>query len=244
MRLLTQSVLDRRSAELRQRVDALERPDGRGTPSARLAALADLARQRTAGFQQAAPWLMLEIDHATAALQDTLADGMPYDEVLAAALLSGAAAIGAGWPGDPRLCTAGTELAASLRALWRSSSGCVAARLTAAMERAETLHAPGADALARWLADRAAARAARNLRRAVFGDADAPGATVFEAAEAAALDAADLHDAALRGLCIAGDMAFGQGRCVRVACAAVAAGRPPFHDVIKACHGLVQDADR
>ena len=242
MRLLSQAVLAQRGAELKRRADAIQAGD---SPADRIAALAELARRRTATFARSGPWLALEVDAAEQQLLEVQGAGLPWDEPLAAALLHAAAALGAGWPADLRLCEGGHAPEASLLALWRAvrPAADIAARLDAAMARAEALQAPCADALARWLAEPQAPRARQRLRRAAFGDDDSRSAA-FEAAETAALAAAGLHDTTLRTWCIAGDTAYGQGRCVRIAKRAAGAGRHPMDDVSEACHGLVQDTDR
>ncbi|WP_425261045.1 hypothetical protein ACPOLB_09235 [Rubrivivax sp. RP6-9] len=236
-------MLDQRRQALRGSIDAA----ARSTPGAahlpvRVDAVAALVRARCADFPHAGRWLALDLDAAAAALGDDLAAGLRCDEALAATLLSAAVAMGAAWHADWRLCGHGAPPAASLLVLSRQPGGGLQARLDAAMLAAEALHGVGLAAWKAWQAAPDAPRAGRGLRRAVFGR-DAARADAFIAAETALLDAAGLDGAPLRALCIAADMAFGHGRCVRIAQRAQAAGRAPLNEVTEACHGLVQDAD-
>ena len=236
-------MLDQRRQALRGSIDAA----ARSTASAaqlpvRVDAIAAVVRARCADFPHAGRWLAVDLDVAAAALGDALTAGLPCDETLAATLLSAAVAMGAHWHADWRLCSGGLPPAVSLMELSRQPGSGLQSRLDAAMLAAQALHGAGLAAWKAWRADPDAPRAGRGLRRAVFGR-DAARADAFIAAETALLDAAGLDGAPLRAMCIAADMAFGHGRCVRIAHQAQAAGRAPLNEVTEACNGLVQDAD-
>lgn len=236
-------MLDQRRQALRDSFDEAARTAaGTAQLPVRVEAVAAVVRARCADFPQAGRWLEADLDTSAAALCDDLAAGLRCDEALAATLLSAAMAMGATWFADWRLCSSGGAPAASLLALSRQPGGGLQARLDAAMLAAQALHGAGVAAWKAWHADPDAPRAARGLRRAVFGR-DAARADAFVAAETALLDAAGLHDGPVRALCIAADMAFGHGRCLRIAHRAQAGGRAPLNEVTEACHGLVQDAD-
>lgn len=236
-------MLEQRRQALRDSIDAAARATAATAQlPVRVGAIAALVRARCADFPHAGRWLAVDLDAAAAALGDDLAAGLPCDEALAATLLSAAVAMGAGWTADWRLCSNARPPAASLLALSRQPGGGLQLRLDAAMLAAQALHGPGVAAWKAWQAAPDAPRAERGLRRAVFGR-DAARADAFIAAETALLDAAGLDGAALRALCIAADMAFGHGRCVRIAHQAQLAGRAPLNEVTEACNGLVQDAD-
>ena len=248
-----------------------------GTPrdAGRLKALhaklrADLATK--AG--EAAPFLAIDLELCARQLLRALQAGWVYREQAAAGQMSAAAALGLRWLGDERLCLPADPLAhddpdtgellpeplheptepheffAWAQASW-------SARFAAAAERAEALWVPARYALDHALAQARVgpitSEALRSLADAVFNAEQGEHLSRFMAEErtllaAAGLDAARLGDRRVESLCIAGDLAFGLGRCVRLARAAVpaVAGGPPdrlVNHIREALHALAETAD-
>ena len=243
----------------------------------RLAALhAVLRRDLGAKAGEAAPFLAIDLDLCAQQLYRALQAGWVYREQAAAGQMSAAAALGLRWLGDERLCLpadplayndpdpdAGPPARSPLPAptephelfAWAEASW--SARFSAAAERAEALWVPVRYALDHALAqDRLGiipGEALRSLADAVFTAEQVEPLSRFMAEErsllaAAGLDAARLGDRRVESLCIAGDLAFGLGRCVRLARAAVPAssGGPPdrlVHHLREALHALAETTD-
>jgi hypothetical protein len=238
----------------------------------RLKALHSLLRAELEGKAgPAAPFLAIDLDLCAQQLMKALQAGWTYREAAAAGQMSAAAALGLRWLGDERLCMPADPLAfndpdagppppAPLpeptepheQVAWAHASW--SARFAAAAERAEALWVPVRYALDHALAQARVgaitSEALRSLADAVFSAEQAEHLSRFMAEErtllaAAGLDAARLGDRRVESLCIAGDLAFGLGRCVRLARAATpaSAGVPPdrlVQHLREALHALAE----
>lgn len=213
--------------------DAALPPARRQDPQARLKVLADAVAQAQGpqasalgiDVQQTAQWLALGLQQ-----------GVAWRETRALALLHAAASLGAMWFVDGRLLPPAQML--SLQATLEATASNLLAqahgqRYKAAAERERERRPALRQALARVLAAPDDAAALQALSLAAFaghaGPAPAeeaedqpthPGLEQFLQRERALLAAAGVQDKPLATLCVAGDLAFGQGRCIRMLAAA------------------------
>jgi hypothetical protein len=219
-----------------------------------------------------APFLAIDLDQCAQRLDLALQAGWTYREHAAAGQLSAAAALGLRWLGDERLCLPADPLtdpdpeSPATEALpepigpeallaWADTSW--SARFALAAQRAEALWVP-----VRYALDHALAQARvgpippdalRSLADAVFTAEQVEHLTRFIATERAllaqaGLDGTRLGDRRVESLCIAGDLAFGLGRCVRLALAAGPAGAGGAPDRLvnhlrEALHALAETTD-
>ena len=223
---------------------------------------------------EAAPFLAIDLDLCAQQLHRALQAGWVYREQAAAGQMSAAAALGLRWLGDERLCLPADPLAyndpdagppawsplpapTEPHELFAWAEASWSARFSAAAERAEALWVPVRYALDHALAqDRLGiipGEALRSLADAVFNAEQVEPLSRFMAEErtllaAAGLDAAHLGDRRVESLCIAGDLAFGLGRYVRLARTAVPAssGGPAdrlVQHLREALHALAETTD-
>lgn len=232
------------SAQVDAGVDPAERQD----PQARLAAL---ARSILADLPEGAVFEAADLRQTTRVLAQALRAGAPWSDTRAAAQLHGAAAIGSLWYMDDRLLEPQDQFVPdparpdALAPLLAEPQG---QRFKRAALRAEWLGAGLRMGLHRALAQQCSDDALRNLVRNAFPspDADDDGGEPEDEADAEQVgdvpewpaDARDfiarardlqeqagITDPVLRRLCLAGDLAFGLGRCVRLL--ASSPNRPP-----------------
>jgi hypothetical protein len=190
-----------------------------------------------------APLLAVDLDHCADRLGRALVAGARYREPAAAALMSAAAALGARWLADERLCIGradegeegdGHEVdlpvvpesdePQDLRHWAEASWG---DRFRHAAKRGRALQPPLRYALRQAIERGYTAETLRNLADIVFRPDEAEALARFVGEErallaAAGLDHRTLGDRRIESLCIAGDFCFGLGRLVRIA-----AGRLP-----------------
>ena len=220
--------------------------------AARLAALHAVLRADL--YNQTGPvaeYLTVDLDHCAGHLALALQAGAAYREPAAAALMSAAAALGARWLGDERLCIdrgeegeegeEGDDDVTGVPALpearepdelraWAETSW--AARFQRASRRSRDLMLPTRYAMGRAIALGFSAESLRSVADAVFEPTELEALTRFLAEErgliaAAGLDSRSLGDRRIESLCIAADLVYGLGRFVRLATASLAKDRPP-----------------
>lgn len=251
---LSDDVVRRHTLKLTRKADArMPTPDAvpaDAPPAApRLKALhAVLRADLDTRFGPVAEHLAVDLDHCADQLALALSAGAAYREPAAAALMTAAAALGARWLGDERLCIDrsdegeegdGNEL--SVRALpephepadvraWAEASW--ASRFQLASRRSRELLVPTRYAMGRAIALDFNTESLRSLADAVFEPTEVEALTRFLAEErgllaAAGLDSRSLGDRRIESLCIAADLVYGLGRFVRLATAALSRSRPP-----------------
>ena len=250
MQALSQSLAQQRADALAGGVDAVLAERGTATtaaPEARLQALCALTLAPLAGNPAAAA-LSVDVAHAAMLLQHALDAGAPYRETHAAAMLAAAAALGALWFIDPRLLRGDEGLSnteADADTVRQLADPALGGRFETASARALRLAPRLQHALREAAADDWSPAALRLIADAAWDDGSDPGwLERFVGRERRLIDAADITDGRLTALCIAGDLAFGLGRCVRLL------GRAPAgHDAAAladhlqgALHGLVRRA--
>ncbi len=200
-----------------------------------------------------APFLAVDLEHCARQLLRALQAGAAYRETAAAALMSAAASLGASWLSDERLCVDGDESvpalpepreAGDLRK-WAEASWAERHRLASRRNRAVQMQVRYAlsHAIEGGNID---SIALRSLADAVFDFGDQERLRRFLDAEraliaAARLDSASLGDRRVESLCLAGDLAFGLGRFVRLA-ASVETGKGPPVDTLLDHLGKALDA--
>ncbi|WP_418315443.1 hypothetical protein [Piscinibacter sakaiensis] len=230
-----------------QRVAADRQPPAAGLPAAapQLKALhAELRAQLQQKAGGAAPHLVVDLDHTARQLLRALQAGAGYREPAAAALMTAAAALGALWLGDDRLCIDGEQsvppLAEPVEATalrdWAEASW--AERHRFASRRAHALQLPVRYALAHAVESGGFdSQTLRSIADAVFDASQQDSLRRFLGAEraliaAAGLDAQTIGDRQVEAVCLAGDLAFGLGRFVRIAVAARSAGQAASADAL------------
>lgn len=232
MQQLATAQAARQAAEWSAQVDAALPPEQGAQPSARLTALTDAVIASLAETHEQSALLATDVRLTAAWLQAELATGVAWRETRAAALLHGAAALGALWFVDERLLlpyrllplpepdTGNPAAARNFPPLLASPQG---ERFAAAADQEKALR-PGAQfALREALAGGFAGHLARGLVAAAFcadTDRERPdrqqAAERFIAREHALQAQAAITDADLRTLCMGGDLVLGLGRSVRL----------------------------
>jgi hypothetical protein len=204
--------------------------------AARLAALANDAVASLAPLGALGAIVAVDVHQTADWLKLALDAGFAYRETRAAALLHGAAALGALWFIDERLLPA-SEMLPAQATMDRTIGQLLAAPQEARFQRAAEQELRLRDglrfALGHAFADGLSDEALRELAAAAFavdapeGNEPEPGGAQgdgwveemtarFMARERAALNHAGVSDPALVALCIAGDLTLGLGRCVRL----------------------------
>ncbi len=229
---ISRSHAQSQAAQLRHRVDAAVSPEQVADAGARLAALSDEIVRSTQVLGVLSPLLTVEIRQTAVWLQQGLDTGVAYRETRAAALLHGSAALGAMWFMDHRLLSetallpVQATLGSTMAQLLASPQG---ARFKQAADKEQLLRASLRNALQRVFADAMSPASVQALAAAAFAkdqpddhESDEraplqPTASRFLARERALLAQAGIVDHDLQSLCVAGDLALGQGRCVRLA---------------------------
>lgn len=193
---------------------------------------------------EAAPYLAVDLEHCARQLLRALQAGAVYRETAAAALMSAAAGLGASWLGDERLCVDGHQAVPALpdpvepAALREWAEASWADRHRFASQRSRALLLAVRYAIARVNErDGFDAQGLRSLADVIFEAAEEDRLRRFLASErgllmAAGLDARTHGDRRVESLCLAGDLAFGLGRFVRLALAARAAGPGTSDDAL------------
>lgn len=259
MQDFAQRLVQGRALHWQTRVDAALPPAQRRDPMARLAAL---TREVLAQFPADDRFRPAEVHLCARSLALCLEAGVPWRDARAAALLHAAAGLGAQWFQDDRLLPAAEQLAVDpaqalgLRPLLAQPQG---RRFKRAALRADAL-APGLRMGLRQALEADCSDAAlQHLVELAFAPPEGPG----DPDETAAEEPVDIDeltppwppeaqrfidherrlqaqsgvtDPATARLCLAGDLAFGLGRCVRLLqVAATATPRPsaPLIDTLR-----------
>ena len=241
-----------------QLITAAPMPADAPPAAARLSALhAVLRSDLDAKTGPVAKYLAVDLDHCAGQLALALQAGAASREPAAAALMSAAAALGARWLGDERLCIARTDAEddeddeddgdagdSAADAVWAQpeprepeelrqwAEASWSGRFQLAARRGRALQVPTRYALRRAIEHGFTAESLRSVADAVFEPAEVDALTRFlteerELIAGAGLDSRSLGDRRVESLCIAGDLVFGLGRLVRLARAATIAEQPP-----------------
>lgn len=218
---LSNAIAQRQAAKVRwavdQRMDALG--GGRDAPLSRLRALRDLVAEKCEASGPSGRYLIAEVDFTAALLRSELEKGASYNESRAEALLHGAVALGAWWFIDSRLL----ELRDFFSPAGGSSNqprGLLATDLGTRFERAaaqaESRSAAVLHGLKEALKNGCSPASLRTLCEGVFGAERHDALTHFMSTEKQLLEGAQIGAPELQGLCLAGDLALGMGRCARL----------------------------
>jgi hypothetical protein len=229
-----------RALQWQRRVDAAVPRALAASPAARLAALADAVISDIRSQAPLAPldaFLAVDVRQTADWLQAGLAAGVSYREIRAAALLLGAAALGALWFVDDRLLPTDQLLAPGGESPRPEMLGRSPARLMAAPQGARFREArtrerqlrPGLRlALQQALEGGLTPELARTLLVAAFDEGDLEDSVAEERPASAAaserfmtnerslLAQAGIAERDLQTLCMAGDLVLGLGRCARL----------------------------
>ena len=225
-------------------VDAAVAPaEDAANPYLRLKALGQVVVGRVSGVGAAGPLLTVDVGHALTQLCASLRRGARYDEAMASAMLSAAAALGAFWYADPRLLR---HTALALDAVVDLFNVQMSDQFELAAQAGEAMAVNARYALRQALEQGATSDALRLIVLTTFGHTPGSALGLFLTCERTLCSVAGIHDHNLQALCIAGDLCFGLGRGVRL----VQHGAPDrtpaeqANDLSRAWHGLVDDADR
>jgi len=221
LRVLSDAIAQRHASEVRRTVD--RRADalrgGRNAPLARLRGLRDLVAEKCEASGTSGRYLVPELDFAAALLRSELEKGASCNESRIEALLSAAVALGAWWFIDSRLLEL-RDFFSPAGGPPNQPSGLLALdlgkRFELATAQAQSRSVAATHALKEALKDGCSQAAMRALCEAVF-DAQRPDALAhFMNNEKLLLQHARIAAPSLQTLCLAGDLAFGMGRCVRL----------------------------
>lgn len=246
LRAVSDAVARRHANELRRTVDGGVAPGGqREAPAERLRVLRDLVLAQCEAIPGAGGHLGPELDLCATLLRSELRRGAGYNEARAQAHLYAAAALGAMWFVDSRLLALDSlpPLDAGAAGMPSLLEQDLSGPFRRAAQRAEARFPALSFGLRRALDEGCSPESLRALCDTAFDGAREP-FDYFMHAERRLLQRADGIAPAAHPACIAGDLAFGMGRCVRWAARRVAGTAPEAQSkaLTEMLHGLALPA--
>jgi hypothetical protein len=220
LRTISDAIVRRHATDLQRSVDLRVAPDDeRKTSHARLRALRDIVVEKCEAIGSSGQYVSTEIDFTTALLCSELEKGGSYDENRANGLLFAASSLGALWFIDSRLLdpreffSPNDGRAGRVQGLMAVDLG---ARFEGASAVAQSRSQAIEHALRYALEEACSSSSLRLLSESVFPEERCDAMTHFMSAEQQLLQRAEIVPPALQALCLAGDLAFGMGRCARL----------------------------
>jgi hypothetical protein len=220
LRVMSDAMVRRQANDMRRSVDERTRTPGeRDAPLARLSALRDIVVEQCEALGSSGRYLASDIDFTAGLLRVELERGARYEETRAEALLLSAAALGALWFIDSRLLEPRDFFSPPAGAA-NQPRGLLSVDLGTRFERASEVAKSRSMALMQALRhamdDACSSASLRLLSEKVFGSDRQDALTQFMSAEKQLLQRGEIVAPQLQALCVAGDLAFGLGRCVRL----------------------------
>lgn len=220
--VLSDAIALRHASEVRRAVD--RRADalrgGRDAPLARLRGLRDLVAENCEASGPSGRYLATEVDFTAALLRSELEKGASYNESRAEALLLAAAALGGWWFIDSRLLELRDFYSPAAAGAPNQPRGLLATELGVRFERAAAQAQSRSAALVHGLKDAlndgCSPASIRTLCEGIFGVEREDALAHFISTERQLLQRAQIIAPQLQALCLAGDLAFGMGRCARL----------------------------